>query len=109
MTHHLTDVVLMRLFLLTLLLAGCTTGPTIAPMATAPDVFVLTRESPGGFPMKDKLQAEALEEARKYCEARQAVRQVVDSQTSTGWNMTGNTPRFQVRFRCVPQAEPTPK
>ncbi len=100
---------MMRVTLLTVLLAGCSTGPAIAPMATAPDVFVLTRESPGGFPMKDKLQAEALEDARKYCEARQALLQVVDSQASTGWNLTGNTPRLQVRFRCVPPAEPTPR
>ena len=59
--------------------------------------------------MKDKLQADALEEAHQYCAARQSALQVVDSQTATGWNVTGNVPRYQVRFRCVPQAEPTPK
>ena len=101
----------MRLTLFILLaLAGCTTGPAITPMATAPDVFVIARESPGGFPAIDKLKADALEEARRHCEARQAVLEVIDAQTSSGWNMTGNTPRFQARFRCVARpAEASPK
>ena len=100
---------LMRLMLFTVALAGCTTGPAVTPMSTAPDVFVIARESPGGFPAMDKLKADTLEEARKHCEARQGALQVVDSQTSTGWHMTGNTPRFQVRFRCAPHAGPGPR
>ena len=92
----------MRLTLpLLLALAGCATGPAITPMATAPDVFVIARESPGGFPPIDKLKANTLDEARRFCAARQAALEVIDYQVSSGWNMTGNTPRFQARFRCV--------
>ena len=92
----------MRLSLPILLaLAGCTTGPAITPMATAPDVYLIVRESPGGFPKMDKLKADTLDEARRYCDARQAALEVIDSQVSSGWNVTGNTPRFQARFRCL--------
>jgi len=84
-----------------LALAGCTTGPAITPMATAPDVFVIARESPGGFPAMDRLKANTLDEARRHCEARQAALEGIDSQVSSGWNLVGNTPRFQARFRCV--------
>lgn len=94
----------MRLSLSILLaLAGCTAGPAIAPMATAPDVYVIEREAPGGFPKMDTLKANTLDEARRFCDARQAVLDVIDSQASSGWNVTGNTPRFQVRFRCGPK------
>jgi len=94
----------MRLSLSILLaLAGCTTGPAITAMATAPDVYMIARESPGGFPKMDKLKADTLDEARRFCDARQAELEVIDSQVSSGWNVTGNTPRFQMRFRCAPK------
>ena len=101
----------MRLSLSILLaLAGCTTGQAITSMGTPADVYVITRESPVGFPKIDKLKADTLDEARRYCNARQAALEVVDSQASSGWNVAGNTPRFQVRFRCLARpAETGPK
>jgi hypothetical protein len=88
--------------LLCLMLAGCTTGPAIAPMASAPDVFVIERESPSQYPPPTQLVEQTRAEASDHCAKQGGEVQVIDAQPSKGWNMTGNVPVYKMRFRCTP-------
>jgi len=93
-----------KTLLLCLTLAGCTTGPAIAPMPSAPGVYVIERESPTQYPPPDKLVAQVRAEASAHCRTQGGELEVVDAQASKGWNMTGNVPVYKMRFRCTPRA-----
>lgn len=92
-----------KTLLLCLTVAGCTTGPAIAPMPSAPGVYVIERESPTQYPPPDKLVEQTRAEAAAHCAAQGGDLDVIDSQGSKGWNMTGNVPVFKMRFRCAPR------
>lgn len=86
-----------------LFIAGCTTGPGISPVPSAPDVFVIVREGSVSLQQAETIATEARAEATNFCGARNAAMEVIDTQTSKNWNVTGNVPVFKMRFRCVPR------
>ena len=99
------------ILLLGLLAAGCTTGPAITPMPSAPGVFIISRESPTQYPPADRLAEQVLAEARAHCRAQgeHLDAEVIDAQASKGWNMTGNVPVYRMRFVCVQAANVSPR
>ena len=99
-----------------LLVAGCTTGPGITPVSSAPDVFVIVREGSVSIQQSEMLANEARAEAEAFCDQRGAALEVIDVQTAKNWNVTGNVPVYKMRFRCVPRvvsptqaAQPMPR
>jgi hypothetical protein len=88
------------LLLMSFLVAACTTGRGIVPLTPAQDLFIIERESPLPVP-PDELASQARAEAAAFCDARGTGMEVIDTQTSKGWNVTGNVPIFRMRFRCA--------
>jgi hypothetical protein len=110
--RHLPTILLSPL----LLVAACASGPGISPVPSSTDLYHLVRQGSSSLQQGEGLATEGRTEAANFCEMRNATLEVVDVQTSTTWNATGNVPVFKMRFRCVPRpvrdtqaAQPMPK
>jgi hypothetical protein len=86
-------------------LVACGTNTGVTPVG--PDMFRISKQGSTGFVGSDKIKADVMLEASRYCAERGKTMQVVNVITGQPPYILGNFPKAEVQFRCVDRSVAT--
>mgnify|MGYP003646539266 CR=1 FL=1 len=87
---------MIRIFLVILILAGCTSSPGIIPVGS--DTYAILISGQSGFVPVGGMKADAYEGAQKHCKSLKKSLEEVSFNSNSGF---GKFPEVELKFKCV--------
>ncbi len=84
-------------------LSGCASNSGVLPIGQ--DVYMVSRQAATGFSGSGTLKAEAISEAKIFCDSKRKELKIVSTNEAIPPYIFGNFPKAEVQFKCLTESE----